>query len=110
MLVFWIDRTPFTPQLKILKRPEKNNEEQRIAEQKKGLAAQQPVRTLAQREAAYAEARQRIMGVENHSSESSPKSHDVDSRYEYLVLLGYSNNMDATVPKSFDMLTINNTP
>ena len=73
-------RTPFTPQLKILKRPEKSSEERRIAEQKKGLSAQQPVRTLAQREAAYAEARQRIMGVENQSKESQSKTNDVDTR------------------------------
>ena len=80
-LFFYYNRTPFTPQLKILKRPEKTSEERRLAEQKKGLGSQQPVRTLAQREAAYAEARQRIMGVENHSSDSTPpKSNDVDSR------------------------------
>lgn len=79
MFLFCNSRTPFIPQLKILKRPDKISEEQRKAELRKGAGAQQPVRTLAQREAAYAEARQRIMG-ENHSNDSNSKLNDVDAR------------------------------
>ncbi|XP_076824362.1 SUZ RNA-binding domain-containing-like isoform X2 [Clavelina lepadiformis] len=80
------NRTAYTPQLKILKRPEKSTEEQRLAEEERcRQQAKQPVRTLAQREAAYAEARQRIMGVEaNHTNDVTVKQSAVDNRPENL--------------------------
>nr|XP_002119900.1 SUZ domain-containing protein 1-like [Ciona intestinalis] len=62
------NRTAYTPQLKILRRPGKSSEQQRYEDEQRRLAAQQPVKTLAQREAAYAAARQRIMGNEKNKS------------------------------------------
>nr|CAB3266773.1 SUZ domain-containing protein 1-like [Phallusia mammillata] len=67
------NRTAYVPQLKILKRPEKSlTQQQREEEERKRQMAQNPVRSLAQREAAYAEARQRIMG-ENMAQENNGK-------------------------------------
>jgi len=85
-------RTAYKPQLKILKRPEKSPSEMRSEEEeRRRLMAQNPVRTLAQREAAYAEARQRIMGDDaTLKANDSAKHNDSrnDARYCRVLIAG----------------------
>lgn len=55
------NRTAYIPQVKILRRPGAQNSSQEFDQDQ--LSKSQPLKTLAEREAAYAEARKRIMGA-----------------------------------------------
>ncbi|XP_015922233.1 SUZ RNA-binding domain-containing [Parasteatoda tepidariorum] len=63
-------RTPYVPQVKILKRPTNDAKSSRVVVEKS--PSRQPLKTLKQREAEYAEARLRILG--SASSEEEPSN------------------------------------
>ncbi|KAG8190634.1 hypothetical protein JTE90_002591 [Oedothorax gibbosus] len=72
-------RTPYTPQVKILKRPSSTTDKAgQVASFTDKSPSRQPPKTLQQREAEYAEARLRILGSahseEEPSSASNPNS------------------------------------
>lgn len=73
-----VNRTAYTPQVKILRRP--GLESGMLPDKDKEKQKSQPARSLAEREAAYAEARKRIMGPvpsqASSTSNSKPRSSD----------------------------------